>query len=168
MTEVAGQTPAASLATRQDISAFRPGMTGQSRRGRPGKMKLQEEVCTNGHTTDSEEEEEAEPVSGTLVLRVVSQPASPGGSRKTSAARQPPAFLNGDDHGPGAGETFLTVQVQRSSSSGSLARSRHSSAGAGAGDWQLERARKRSQFSSRESSFSPGPPSTDLDLSRPR
>ena len=85
MTEVAGQTPAASLATRQDISAFRPGMTGQSRRGRPGKMKLQEEVCTNGHTTDSEEEEEAEPVSGTLVLRVVSQPASPHARTRRTA-----------------------------------------------------------------------------------
>ena len=80
----------------------------------------------NGHhlaETDSEEEEEEEmepePVSGTLVLRVISEPASPAVSRKPSVRRerdQPPAFLTDTDRG----EQYLQVQVQRSTSSNSI------------------------------------------------
>ena len=71
--------------------------------------------------TDSEEEEEIEPepVSGTLVLRVISEPASPAVSRKPSVRRerdQPPAFLTDTDRG----EQYLQVQVQRSTSSNSI------------------------------------------------
>ena len=65
-----------------------------------------------------EEEEEPEPVSGTLILRVISEPASPSVSRKPSVRGrdQPPAFLTDSDRG----EQFLQVQVQRSSSSSSI------------------------------------------------
>ena len=78
-------------------------------------------VHTNGHCedTDSESEvEDAEPVSATLVLRVVSEPASPSVSRKSSFRRpdQPPTFLTEESRG----EQFLQVQVQRSTSSGSI------------------------------------------------
>ena len=78
-------------------------------------------VHTNGHCedTDSESEvEDAKPVSATLVLRVVSEPASPSVSRKSSFRRsdQPPTFLTEETRG----EQFLQVQVQRSTSSGSL------------------------------------------------
>merc|ERR1712168_106223 len=80
---------------------------------------------TNGngvHTTiedpsDSESDmEDVEPVSATLVLRVVSEPPSPALSRKSSFRKdQPPAFLNHDSRG----DNFLQVQVQRSTSSSS-------------------------------------------------
>ena len=73
--------------------------------------------------TEQEEEEdeevEPEPVSGTLVLRVISEPASPSVSRKPSVRRerdQPPAFLTDTDRG----EHYLQVQVQRSTSSSSI------------------------------------------------
>ena len=61
----------------------------------------------NGDTSDSESDiEEAEPVSATLVLRVVSEPPSPALSRKSSFRRdQPPAFLNEENRG----DTFLQV-----------------------------------------------------------
>ena len=61
---------------------------------------------------DSEEEEEAEPVSATLVLRVVSEPPSPALSRKPSFRRdQPPSFLadNNDNNNSGRGEQYLQV-----------------------------------------------------------
>merc|ERR1711868_131588 len=66
-----------------------------------------------GSDTESEVEE-AEPVSATLVLRVVSEPASPSVSRKSSFRRsdQPPTFLTEESRG----EQFLQVQVQRSTS----------------------------------------------------
>ena len=78
-------------------------------------------IHTNGHCedTDSESEvEDVEPVSATLVLRVVSEPASPSVSRKSSFRRsdQPPTFLTEETRG----EQFLQVQVQRSTSSGSI------------------------------------------------
>ena len=51
--------------------------------------------------------EEVEPVSASLVLRVVSEPPSPALSRKSSFRRdQPPAFLSNDQRG----ETFLQVR----------------------------------------------------------
>jgi len=103
--------------------------------------------------------EEVEPVSASLVLRVVSEPPSPALSRKSSFRRdQPPAFLSNDQRG----ETFLQVQVQRSTSSSSLpnsrkpSRSRPSSATPsfyvtdpdGHDSFQEERYRRRSQLSS--------------------
>ena len=69
--------------------------------------------------SDTESEaEEAEPVSATLVLRVVSEPPSPSVSRKSSFRRpdQPPTFLTEESRG----EQYLQVQVQRSTSSGSI------------------------------------------------
>ena len=62
---------------------------------------------SNGDASDSESDiEEAEPVSATLVLRVVSEPPSPALSRKSSFRRdQPPAFLNEEPRG----DTFLQV-----------------------------------------------------------
>ena len=62
---------------------------------------------SNGDASDSESDiEEAEPVSATLVLRVVSEPPSPALSRKSSFRRdQPPAFLNEENRG----ETLLQV-----------------------------------------------------------
>lgn len=131
-------------------------------------------VHTNGQCedTDSESEvEEAEPVSATLVLRVVSEPASPSVSRKSSFRRsdQPPTFLTEESRG----EQFLQVQVQRSTSSGSIngsrpqSRSRPGSAAPslyitdteppGPGPFAVERFRKQSGLSSRESSMSPTP-----------
>lgn len=89
--------------------------------GASGGVKTNGINGNNGlHLADSdseEEEEEPEPVSGTLVLRVISEPASPSVSRKPSVRRdQPPAFLTDPDRG----EQFLQVQVQRSSSSHSV------------------------------------------------
>ena len=147
-------------------------------------------VHTNGHCedTDSESEvEDAEPVSATLVLRVVSEPASPSVSRKSSFRRpdQPPTFLTEESRG----EQFLQVQVQRSTSSGSIngndamhnmspsdspapgsraqSRSRPGSAAPSLyitdteppspGPFAVERFRKQSGLSSRESSMSPTP-----------
>ena len=90
-------------------------------------MRLIEDskVKTNGvngngvHVDDSDSEEEVEepePVSGTLVLRVISEPPSPSVSRKASVRRdQPPAFLTEDRP-----EQYLQVQVQRSTSSNSI------------------------------------------------
>ena len=72
------------------------------------------------HTDEEDEEEiEPEPVSGTLVLRVISEPPSPSVSRKPSVRRdrdQPPAFLTDTDRA----EQYLQVQVQRSTSSSSI------------------------------------------------
>ena len=147
-------------------------------------------VHTNGacEDTDSESEvEEAEPVSATLVLRVVSEPPSPSVSRKSSFRRsdQPPTFLTEESRG----EQYLQVQVQRSTSSGSLngddmfyqqqfkifcslgsrpqSRSRPGSAAPSfyvtdteppsPGPFAVERFRKTSGLSSRESSMSPTP-----------
>jgi len=73
---------------------------------------------TQDSSDEEEEEEEPEPVSATLVLRVVSDAASPSLSRKSSFRRnQPPGFLVHDDNN---GDTFLQVQVQRSTSSSSI------------------------------------------------
>ena len=95
-------------------------------------MRLIEDskVKTNGvngngvHVDDSDSEEEVEepePVSGTLVLRVISEPPSPSVSRKASVRRdQPPAFLTEDRP-----EQYLQVQVQRSTSSSSLSGLHH-------------------------------------------
>ena len=98
----------------------------------PGSVKTNGVNGTNNglHLTETdseeeEEEEEPEPVSGTLVLRVISEPASPSVSRKPSVRRdQPPAFLTDTDRG----EQFLQVQVQRSTSSHSVTggQARHS------------------------------------------
>ena len=57
--------------------------------------------------SDSESDiENVEPVSATLVLRVVSEPPSPALSRKSSFRKdQPPAFLNHDSRG----DNFLQV-----------------------------------------------------------
>merc|ERR1719219_2621110 len=128
--------------------------------------------------TDSEEEEELEPepVSGTLVLRVISEPASPSVSRKPSVRRdQPPAFLTDSDRG----EQFLQVQVQRSTSSHSLTGSRHERSRPSSAtpsfyitdtDTTQERFTRQSTFSSRESSTSPTPSfyitDTDTTLER--
>ena len=133
----------------------------------------------NGDTSDSESDiEEAEPVSATLVLRVVSEPPSPALSRKSSFRRdQPPAFLNEESRG----DTFLQVitvftsiflifytqvQVQRSSSSNSLSGSRQQSRSRppsttpsfyvtdseGQDSYQVDRKKRQSQMSSRDTS----------------
>lgn len=127
------------------------------------------------------EEEEAEPVSATLVLRVVaSEPPSPNLSRKSSFKRpdQPPAFLNTEENGG----TFLQVQVQRSSSNSSLAGSRKQSRSRppsatpsdadGWSSWDEHQqrmvvGRPPPQESSRESSLSPATSMVgEVDLSR--
>merc|ERR1712168_649465 len=148
---------------------------------------------TNGngvHTTiedpsDSESDmEDVEPVSATLVLRVVSEPPSPALSRKSSFRKdQPPAFLNHDSRG----DNFLQVQVQRSTSSNSISGSRKQSRSRPSSttpslyvtdterhDSHLDQRQKRysqiSQFSSRESSISPSSSIyglSDIDLHRP-
>jgi len=140
----------------------------------------------NGDTTESESDiEEAEPVSATLVLRVVSEPPSPALSRKSSFRRdQPPAFLNEESRG----DTFLQVQVQRSSSSNSLSGSRQQSRSRpasttpsfyvtdseGQDSYQVDRKKRQSQLSSRdtsrESSISPSSSMyglSEIDLHRP-
>merc|ERR1712233_164346 len=123
----------------------------------------------NGHTIieDSESEsdaEEVEPVSASLVLRVVSDTPSPSVSRKPSFRREgAPAFLTEE---PSSG-TFLQVQVQRSSSSSSLGRrSAPRSRNPSSDDWTI--ARQPSY--SRDSSVSPSPSLYDFseaDLSKP-
>merc|ERR1712038_621283 len=151
-------------------------------------MRLIEDskVKTNGvngngvHVDDSDSEEEVEepePVSGTLVLRVISEPPSPSVSRKASVRRdQPPAFLTEDRP-----EQYLQVQVQRSTSSSSLSGSRHESRSRPSSttpsfyvteadtSTRLERIRSHEGFSSRDSSCSPTPSlySMDVDLHRP-
>jgi len=144
--------------------------------------------ASNGDESDSDSEsdiEEAEPVSATLVLRVVSEPPSPALSRKSSFRRdQPPAFLNQEARG----ESFLQVQVQRSTSSNSLngsrkhSRSRPSSTTPsfyvtdtnGQESYLEERQKRQSQFSSRntsrESSLSPSSSMyglSEIELHRP-
>merc|ERR1712107_177321 len=124
----------------------------------------------NGHTIveDSESEseaEEVEPVSASLVLRVVSDTPSPSVSRKPSFRRDgAPAFLTEE---PNSG-TFLQVQVQRSSSSSSLGRrSAPRSRNPSSDDWTL--ARQPSY--SRDSSVNPSPSLYDIsetvDFSKP-
>jgi len=123
----------------------------------------------NGYTIveDSESEsdaEEVEPVSASLVLRVVSDTPSPSVSRKPSFRREgAPAFLTEE---PSSG-TFLQVQVQRSSSSSSLGRrSAPRSRNPSSDDWTI--ARQPSY--SRDSSVSPSPSLydfTEADLSKP-
>eukprot|EP00092_Neocalanus_flemingeri_P033837 GFUD01036796.1.p1 GENE.GFUD01036796.1~~GFUD01036796.1.p1 ORF type:complete len:331 (+),score=91.16 GFUD01036796.1:63-1055(+) len=143
-------------------------------------------TTNNGDTSDSESDiEEAEPVSATLVLRVVSEPPSPSLSRKSSFRRdQPPAFLNEESRG----DTFLQVQVQRSTSSNSLSGSRQHSRSRppsatpsfyvtdteGHEGFQVERQKRRSQVSSRDtsrdSSISPSSSMyglSEIDLHRP-
>ena len=69
--------------------------------------------ASNGDKSDSDSEsdiEEAEPVSATLILRVVSEPPSPALSRKSSFRRdQPPAFLNQEARGESFLQVILTV-----------------------------------------------------------
>merc|ERR1711971_59942 len=123
----------------------------------------------NGHTIieDSESDsdaEEVEPVSASLVLRVVSEAPSPSVSRKPSFRREgAPAFLT-EEPSPG---TFLQVQVQRSSSSSSLGRKTSTrSRNPSSDDWTI--ARQPSY--SRDSSVSPSPSLYDfseVDLSKP-
>merc|ERR1712130_1041156 len=121
----------------------------------------------NGHTIIEESEsdaEEVEPVSASLVLRVVSDTPSPSVSRKPSFRREgAPAFLTEE---PSSG-TFLQVQVQRSSSSSSLGRrSAPRSRNPSSDDWTI--ARQPSY--SRDSSVSPSPSLYDFseaDLSKP-
>lgn len=91
-----------------------PDKTGTSRmNGKIPVVQVGEE-----ESSDDEDIEEMEPVSATLVLRVLSEPPpSPSVSRKSSTRRnQPPHFLDTED----IQETFLQVQVQRSTSSSSL------------------------------------------------
>merc|ERR1712002_610612 len=135
--------------------------------------------------SDSESDiEDVEPVSATLVLRVVSEPPSPALSRKSSFRKdQPPAFLNHDSRG----DNFLQVQVQRSTSSNSISGSRKQSRSRPSSttpslyvtdterlDNYLDQRQKRysqiSQFSSRESSISPSSSIyglSEIDLHRP-
>jgi len=144
-------------------------------------------VHFNNCDTDSESDaEEPEPVSATLVLRVVSEPPSPALSRHNSFRKdQPPSFLNEDSRG----DTFLQVQVQRSTSSNSLPRSRHQSHSRPVSatpscyvtdtepvhdTFQLDRTKRRSQMSSmdtsRASSISPSSSMyglSEIDLHRP-
>lgn len=88
--------------------------------------KMNGERREQGEEDTSEEEEEMEPVSATLVLRVVNESPSPSLARKQNSnlrgRSQPPSFLSHEDYG----DTFLQVQVQRSSSSSSLAGPRNS------------------------------------------
>jgi len=165
------------------------------------KKEAKEKVIQNGangtngngaHTiiedpSDSDSDiEDVEPVSATLVLRVVSEPPSPALSRKSSFRRdQPPAFLNHEARS----DNFLQVQVQRSTSSNSISGSRKQSQSQSRPssttpsfyitdtdrqDSHLEQRQKRysqiSQFSSRESSISPSSSMyglSEIDLHRP-
>jgi len=151
----------------------------------------------NGHheyESESESEiEDAEPVSATLVLRVVSEPPSPSVSRKSSFRRdQPPSFLQDEPPSHARSEQFLQVQVQRSTSSSSLTGSRSQSRSRPVSatpsfcitdtepsynsfnnfnghDGTLERYKKQSVASSRESSMSPTPSMygvSDMSLSQ--
>jgi len=143
-------------------------------------------VQNNHDTSESESDiEEAEPVSATLVLRVVSEPPSPTISRKSSFRRdQPPSFLSEESQG----DTFLQVQVQRSTSSSSLSSSRKQSRSRppsatpsyyvtdteGQIGNQDPRQKRRSQLvsrdSSRESSISPASSMyglSEIDLHKP-
>jgi len=150
----------------------------------------------NGHheyESESESEiEDAEPVSATLVLRVVSEPPSPSVSRKSSFRRdQPPSFLQDEPPSHARSEQFLQVQVQRSTSSSSLSGSRSQSRSRPVsaapsfcitdtepsynsfnnfnGHDALERYKKQSVASSRESSMSPTPSMygvSDMSLSQ--
>jgi len=162
----------------------------------PVSQDLSNGVNGNGQheyesASESESEmEDAEPVSATLVLRVVSEPPSPAVSRKGSFRRdQPPSFLTDEPPPHARSEQFLQVQVQRSTSSGSIAGSRPQSRsrpvsaapsfcitdtepsynGFNGHNGTLERYKKQSVTSSRESSMSPTPSMygvSDMSLSQ--
>jgi len=70
----------------------------------------------NGSASDSKSEEEAEPVSATLVLRIIAEHSSPDVSRKSSSVQDQHLA---DQNGGSTGGTFLQVQVQRSISNSS-------------------------------------------------
>ena len=84
--------------------------------------------ASNGDESDSDSEsdiEEAEPVSATLILRVVSEPPSPALSRKSSFRRdQPPAFLNQEARGGSFLQVILTVICYLSDSSSQRSKSK--------------------------------------------
>ena len=61
----------------------------------------------NGSASDSESEEEAEPVSATLVLRIIAERSSPDVSRKSSSVQDQHLV---DQNGGSTGGTFLQVR----------------------------------------------------------
>jgi len=116
--------------------------------------------------TDSESDvEELEPVSASLVLRVVSEAPSPNLPRKSTLKRDgAPAFLTEDS----SCGTFLQVQVQRSSSSSSLGGRKSARSQVRDQDWAPIRPSSSCTsygLGSRESTMSPTATTSLYDLS---